>query len=52
MMGEGDQLSSGGLADLHLPSVLHSHMIGGPRPRNSSRDRPAQSYQIMEGDRY
>ena len=50
MIGKGEQLISGGLADLHLPSVLHNHMIGGPRhPGCFSRER-SQSYQIMEGD--
>lgn len=50
-MGKGEQLVSGGLADLSLPSVLHNHMAGGPRPAptSSSRERPP-SYQIKEGD--
>ena len=51
MIGKGEQLIGGGLADLHLPSVLHNHMVGGPRHPGpgAARDRP-QSYQIMEGD--
>ena len=48
MIGKGEQLTSGGLADLNLPSVLHNHMVGGPRP-SGGRERP-HSYQIMEGD--
>eukprot|EP00092_Neocalanus_flemingeri_P027542 GFUD01029881.1.p1 GENE.GFUD01029881.1~~GFUD01029881.1.p1 ORF type:complete len:1834 (+),score=561.65 GFUD01029881.1:757-5502(+) len=50
-MGKGEQLVAGGLADLSLPSVLHNHMAGGPRPAptSSSRERPP-SYQIKEGD--
>merc|ERR1712142_607433 len=50
-MGKGEQLVAGGLADLSLPSILHNHMAGGPRPAptSSSRERPP-SYQIKEGD--
>jgi len=50
-MGKGEQLVAGGLADLALPSILHNHMAGGPRPAptSSSRERPP-SYQIKEGD--
>ena len=47
-MGQGDKLTAGSLADLQLASVLHSHMVGGPR-HSQARETP-HSYQIMEGD--
>ena len=48
MMGQGDTLTGVGLADLQLASVLHNHMVGGPR-HAQAREKP-HSYQIMEGD--
>ena len=32
-MGEGEDLVTGGLADLNLPESLHNHMLGGPKKR-------------------
>jgi hypothetical protein len=34
-MGQGETLAVGTLADLNLPNLLHSYMLGGPWPKQN-----------------